>query len=645
MLNLDSEFKQKLLMQIDQEYNEWSEYVDPKRQQYKRRIEKRNKQQKDETKININMIANAIDTLIATSYTDGLTVNFNAKDGWIGQEKADNLNFIAEFDNNEDDYQQLYYQKEQDRYFFWVSLRYRDAWDDARKLPTFSVINPLTWIPDPLPTQSGRFDGKGYRYHWFEMQTSINDLLADKTYDRDALDERCFNYFSEKNRELRGAYAAAYNYNMPLGCADLKTNHSLDVYHHFTHVNVDGQVKKYHITLTNDRRHIIRMLELKPVLDEEKKDRSLIDFPIVLNYRKPRRNDPFGESVCDKLEDKQTAKTILFNLNIIKAKKEALGGDFVWNSRLIKNKNDILKPTTNGRNIFVDTNEPLSNVGFELPRSQIKADSLNMMTMLDNESALDVNLDNQQQGILTDRNVTATESQIVQANANIIWLLNNKINSRWDKAFWFQRWKGYQENFASADKKLLVIKSNFEYKSLALTKDEFLSKQVPFITVWTKADVEGQRQKEVMYRDKAIAMILQDTETPPASKNFAKRMRYRANWKTPNEINVLCPLTQYERKAYNYVSMVNMDVVPESIFNSPTDALRTYRVYIQKANETPAKAKVLETLQQALENVPMGGQVNEAFSEMANSSNNIAMSQAIQSKQPQQWRQALIPQS
>lgn len=262
------------------------------------------------------------------------------------------------------------------------------------------------------------------------MQTSINDLLADKTYDRDALDERCFNYFSEKNRELRGAYAAAYNYNMPLGCADLKTNHSLDVYHHFTHVNVDGQVKKYHITLTNDRRHIIRMLELKPVLDEEKKDRSLIDFPIVLNYRKPRRNDPFGESVCDKLEDKQTAKTILFNLNIIKAKKEALGGDFVWNSRLIKNKNDILKPTTNGRNIFVDTNEPLSNVGFELPRSQIKADSLNMMTMLDNESALDVNLDNQQQGVLTDRNVTATESQIVQANANIIGLLNNKINSR-----------------------------------------------------------------------------------------------------------------------------------------------------------------------------------------------------------------------
>jgi len=68
----------------------------------------------------------------------------------------------------------------------------------------------------------------------------------------------------------------------------------------------------------------VRILEEKPVLEEEKKDYSQIDFKIILNYWKPRRNDPFGESICDKLEDKQVAKTILFNLNIIKAKKEAL---------------------------------------------------------------------------------------------------------------------------------------------------------------------------------------------------------------------------------------------------------------------------------------------------------------------------------
>ena len=91
-------------------------------------------------------------------------------------------------------------------------------------------------------------------------------------------------------------------------------------------------------------------------------------------------------------------------------------------------------------------------------------------------------------------------------------------------------------------------------------------------------------------------MYMQDPTTPQASKNFAKRMRFRANGKTPNEINVLVPLTQYERKAYGYVSMINMDVVPESIFNSPTEALWTYRVYFQKADNTPAKDKVLQAL-------------------------------------------------
>jgi hypothetical protein len=54
---------------------------------------------------------------------------------------------------------------------------------------------------------------------------------------------------------------------------------------------------------------------------------------------------------------------------------------------------------------------------------------MNMMTAIDNEARFDVSLDNQQQGILSNRDVTATESQITQANANIIGLLNNKINS------------------------------------------------------------------------------------------------------------------------------------------------------------------------------------------------------------------------
>ena len=637
---LNQEDKDKLLAQIDREYQEGFDYVVNKRNQYRDRVIRWNKQAKDPNKININMIANAIDTLIASSYTDWLTVNFASADGWVSADKADNLNYMAEFDNNEQDYQQLYYQKEQDRYFFGVGIRYRYGWDDVRKMPKFMVINPLSWIPDPIPSQTGSFDGSGYRYHGFEFTTTIMDLIADGSYDKEQLDTVVWAYFSPETQQNWVAYASAYNYVMPSCCDDLKTNFSLDVYHHFT--NFNG--KKYIVTLTNARRTILRIKELKPILNEEKKNPNIIEYPIALNYWKPRRNDPFGESVCDKLDDKQIAKTILFNLNIIKAKKEALGGDFIWNSRLIKNREDILKPTTNGRNIFVDTVENLANVGMELPRSQIKADSINMIQALDNEAMLDTNIDSLQQWIVTWGRTTATESQIAQANSNIIGLLNNKVNAWGDKRFWFEWWKGYQENFSKVDKKSVVIVSNFEVKSFELVQDDFFTKQIPHIILGTKADLQSKNEKEQIFWDKYLWMMLNNPTAPEVSKRIALRMCYRCNWKTPNEINVLVPLENDETVALQFVEMLNLNVPPQSIFSYPQEYLRTFWVYFQKAENTKAKEVVLQALRNAMVRMPLQQAQNPAFTEMANSSSNIAMSQAMQSADKKiTSRQDLIP--
>ena len=640
MVDLTQEDKDKLLAQIDREYQEWFDYVVNKRSQYRDRVIRRNKQSKDVNKININMVANAIDTLIASSYTDWLTVNFASADGRISADKADNLNYMAEFDNNEQDYQQLYYQKEQDRYFFGVWIRYRYGWDDVRKMPKFMVINPLSWIPDPIPSQTGSFDGSWYRYHWFEFTTTIMDLMADGSYDKEMLDKVVWSYFSDENRENWNAYATAYNYVMPSCCDDLKTNFSLDVYHHFT--NYNG--KKYIVTLTNARRTLLRVKELKPILNEEKKNPNIIEFPIALNYWKPRRNDPFGESVCDKLDDKQIAKTILFNLNIIKAKKEALGGDFIWNSRLIKNKDDILKPTQNWRNIFVDTVENLANVWMEIPRSQIKADSINMIQALDNEAMLDTNIDTLQQGIVSWWRTTATESQIAQANSNIIWLLNNKVNAWGDKRFRFERWKWYQENFSEIDKKSVVIVSNFEVKSFELKKDDFFTKQIPHIILWTKADLQSKNEKEQIFWDKYLWMMMNNPSTPEVSKRIAQRMCYRCNGKTPNEINVLVPLENDETVAMWFVELINQNIPPQSIFSYPQEYLRTFWVYFQKAENTKAKDVVLQALRNAMIRLPLQQAASPQFTEMANSSSNIAMSQAMQGTDKKiTSRQDLIP--
>lgn len=88
------------------------------------------------------------------------------------------------------------------------------------------------------------------------------------------------------------------------------------------------------------------------VLSEEKKMPANIKFPVILNYFCPKRGDPFGYSLWDMLEDKQTQKSILANLQIIKAKKNAGLSDKIWNMNLV-DKSDIMRPSEYGKNIFV----------------------------------------------------------------------------------------------------------------------------------------------------------------------------------------------------------------------------------------------------------------------------------------------------
>lgn len=68
------------------------------------------------------MIANYIDTMIASSWSDGIKTKFVSKDGWIGSEEAENMTNVFNFDMSEQDYQQLMYQIEQDKYFFGVGV-------------------------------------------------------------------------------------------------------------------------------------------------------------------------------------------------------------------------------------------------------------------------------------------------------------------------------------------------------------------------------------------------------------------------------------------------------------------------------------------------------------------------------------------
>lgn len=613
----------EILAQIKQEYNLWFMYVSPLRQLYRDRIFKWRPQNRKDTKININMIANAIDTKIASSRSNWLKVKFISSVWRIGEEEAENLTRVAEFDEKETARQQVRYQLEQDSWFFGVWILNKTGWNDTKSVNTWRAINPLSWIPDPLPSQTGQFDWQNYRFHGFTMRTNVFDMV--KKYDNNNLNNFFARQYSVEQQKDKNVYSNRA-WLWPVTCDTLHNNFAVDIYTHYT--IIDG--RKYKIVTDWAFWHIFSKEELKAVLKEEKLDPKLIPRPIMLNYTDPMRESPFGNSICDKLEDKQNATSILFNLNVIKAKKEALGGDFLVNSRLIKNRDVLKKQAIEPRYIEIDEDTigdlPLQNAMFELPQSQIKSDTFAMMNALQEQANRDVKIDSMQSWIVPDKTMTKAEAQTIQGNANAIIRTNDSIKQWFYESMYFQRWRGYQEHFKVWQKKFAILSADFEWKGTTFTKDQFIGVQIPYIMIGSEDEINAVTESRKEYLNLLAPQIKADPSIPEVSKLIFQRLVHKVNWIQPNVINIITPYTASEEKAKEYIDIINLWLTPKSIFDNPNADFFTYYLYIQKAQDWPIKDKVLTILSRYLmENQ----QPTQAMwnNQIANSAANIAMSQ------------------
>ena len=618
--------KSAVLVQIQREYALGLNYVRPARIRYRDRIMKWNPQSKNGGKIiNINMVANYIDTLIASFFTNWVKCKFISRQWWIWEEEAENLNSVAEFDEREWATQQLKYQVEQDSLFFGVGILNKTWFDKNTLTNTWRAINPLSWIPDPLPTQTWQFDWKNYRFHGFCMLTNIHDV-KDK-YDNDAINRWFAKQYTMEQNLNRLAYQNKA-WTWPIIVSEIMDNFALDIYTHYTTING----RKWKFVLSADLSEIFYQEELKPVTKEEKLDPTLIPRPIMLNYYDPVRWNPFGTSICDKVEDKQNAKSILANLSLMKAKREATGWDFLVNSRLIKNKDELRKKTFDQRYLFIDENEiwtqPIQNAMYELPQSQIKTDVWNMMSWLETEAKYDSKVDSLQQWLMPDKSMTKAEAQQIQANANMQLSVKNTVKQRFYRDYYFQRWRWYLENFPEWKKKRVLLNANFEWTGTELQKDQFITKQMPYIMVWATEDINAISEQQKANLMTLYPIITNDPEIKPVNKSIFKRLYLRATGLKPNTINSIFDYTPQERIAMDYLNMVNLWEEPKSLFKRTDLDYYTVRLYMQKAEDGDLKEKILQKLQGLLLELWDWQPQMPMNNEMANSAANIMMSQA-----------------
>jgi len=576
--------KDEILSQIKWEKDLSKSYFEEKRQQFRDRIKLINWQAKWKDKVNINIASSQINTLIALSYQDELTVKFQWR-SFEDYEVADNLENLARFDTDEMNMDWKNYQKEFDRLFYWVSVRIFDNFDSKRNVPMFTVQDPMSWYADPTPTW---YTAQDFRFHWFESEVTMTQLKNESSALVASawffnLDDLQSTISTERQKSLQYRNEA----DKLSFQKDTTANALITIYNHYTIINWE----KYFVVVDSDCKTILKLIKLEAVNEEEKKDASLIPFPVVVNYFRPSRDNPMGYSVMDYVEDKQRASSKLFNLQLIKATKEALWWDFVYDVNKIKNRADLQKPSITSRYIWINLKswEDIGNVVQEVAREKLTQDVEMMRNSLNREVQNSTWIDWIIQWVRWDRSITARESQTIQQNANLNLALNNKVNSWGEKAFWKLWYRSYREYFSGSAEKIVRLSNWFGSNVMNFKKVDFITTNDIDIDIINKSDEDAKVAEEKLNIPN-YQILLQDPNIPKINKAFINRHILRISGTPANMIKQMIPETYEEQDAKEQISVLNHDIEIQDI-DVQTDQA-TYLMIYKRWLPTDAMKKI-----------------------------------------------------
>ena len=532
-----------VIAQVAEEIRQAREYVKSKRVEFRTRLKLYNNQRKQKDKIGDTSIFNIMTTMLAVYYSDELQVGFQGRE--VGDAAhAANIENTAKFDHDEMGMDIINYTTQWDRFFFGVGIRQCSEWDKERKTPIAHSLSALSWLPDPR----GGIDVKHFRYMGFEVEYSRGEMSEDLGFfNLDQLPKNNARAGNE-SEQTRQAYQEAQNLNQTeYQNSKNKDNETYDMVDHFTMLKgSDGITRKYLLTVDDEVKTIFRCEEIEPVNKSEKDNPALVPFPISLNYYMPTREDPFGTSIPDLVEDKQRAKSIFKNLRIA-AEKANLYPMYMYNRDKILNRRDLDFAFNKFIAVRGDVND-----GVIMPINKAPSktnDSLNNEAALDADIEISTGANKNQQGVMSEQQRTLGEQEIVQANANLRYLLGSKINAWGERRFWKLWYRLYRQNFKDAEVKIIRIQSALGALFSRITRKSFITNQDPDIFIGSKLEIEQKRYRDRLSFAAIAPMLLQDPSLPLSSRNFTKRYLLKLHNIEQEQISIMIPDTVDEIKA------------------------------------------------------------------------------------------------
>lgn len=531
------------IAQIKEEVRISREYVKEKRVEWRSRFKLYNNQRKQKDKIGDTSIFNVMTTMLAIYYSDEMQVSFQGRE--VGDTTAAaNVENTAKFDYDEMEMDIINYQTQWDRLFFGVGIRQCSEWNSESKTPMPKHISALSWLPDP----KGGMDAKKFRYMGFEVEYSRDEMTEEcGFFNLHLLQRKSAQQGTEKEQDrayYREAQGLSNVEHQNLGNED---NEAYDMVDIFTILKgSDGIRRKYLVTVDDACKNIFRLEEIEAVTPKEKNNPALVPFPISLNYYMPQTEDPFGVSIPDLVEDKQRAKSIFKNLRIA-AEKANLYPMYLYNRDKILNRRDL----DFAFNKFIAVR---GDVGDGVVSPINKAPS-RLGESLNNEAALDADIEistgasKNTQGVMSEQQRTLGEQEIVQANANLRYLLGSKINAWGERRFWKLWYRLYQQNFPGTDIKVIRIQSALGSQFSKITRKAFITNQDPDIFIGSKLETEQKRNRDRMAFSSVAPLFFADPTLPLSSRNFSKRHLLRLNGLAPEMIAIMVPDTPDEYRA------------------------------------------------------------------------------------------------
>lgn len=559
-----------LVDQIDREYQMAYDHMKPKWDEWEIRLRLYNNQKRDKEAIGDPLLFTIHQSVLAALYTDRLTSTFEARnDG--DEDRATQLNPMAEFDYDEMEKDILDYDWDWDALFFGNGYCLMAEFSAEFGIPMPEILDPMTTLMDPW-ARSVQGVGKQSRgaaqfFGWEDGATNrqlkdagvyfnLKNLKSDNSRDQRSLIDR--NH--DARNEAHGLSATANkSYNL------IGDNRRHRLLNWFTFYNGNLVL----VTLAEDRTKVIRYQIIK--------HRKTI--PVVQRSLFPISHELHGVSIPDLVEDKQRARSVLQNISLKAAKLNVLPR-YMYNSLKIKNRRD-LDPEFN-KHIAVE-GDP-NNTLVPVQTQSLKAEVQYILDVLDTAAQKATATPDQQQGVPSSTKRTLGELQLIDSNVDTRYSLGARIFGWSEKRFWQEWYLSYKEYFADQiDEKVIRINGASGPSWKTLTRDQIIATVDPDVKIDSKVIADAERRQELATFRAYLGDIVND---PNANMRHGFKELGRLSGLKRDRVNLLLPETADEMQAEAENVALSND---EKVLVLPTDNDVQHLIAHERASETPAK--------------------------------------------------------